>query len=179
MSDNELGKKLVEREHLDLFLWSYARVTGEEFTDIIESETPDFLARDDAGNTIGIEIVRLKFRPDIMWWRRTFDRKQWIDHNDAHWRIIEILDRKESKLGEHSWRLCKRKMLVIVLIDSTLEELAPNMETDSPDGSSFDEIWLADYTQVEPFGGVDLFPIVHPQFEGLFNVASRDKKPYG
>ena len=141
--------------------------------------TPDFLARDEAGNLVGIEIVRLKFHPDAMFWRRTYDREDWIDHNDAHWRIIEIPHDKESKLGKGSWPLCKRKILVIVLIDSTPEELAPNMETDKPTDSGFDEIWLADYNQVEPFGGVDLFPVAHHELEGVFDVASRDKKPYG
>jgi hypothetical protein len=34
MNDSELGNKLVEREHLDLF------VAGEEFTDIVDNETP-------------------------------------------------------------------------------------------------------------------------------------------
>jgi hypothetical protein len=48
----------------------------------VDNETPDFLARDEAGNVVGIEILRLKFHPITMFWRRTFDREDWIDHND-------------------------------------------------------------------------------------------------
>ena len=43
----------------------------------------------------------------------------------------------------------------------------------------FDEVWLADLTQVEAFGAVDLFAIVHPTLEGRFATGDRDQKPFG
>jgi hypothetical protein len=38
---------------------------------------------------------------------------------------------------------------------------------------------LADGTQIEIFGGMDLFAVVHQTAVGLHDVASRDRKPYG
>jgi hypothetical protein len=114
-----------------------------------------------------------------MFWRRTFDREEWVDHNDAHWRIIELIAKKSATLLRGGWRRCARRILVIQLIDSPLDELLPNLVTDRPNGTDFDEIWLADYTKVHRFGGVDLFPILHATLEGLFPVASEDRKPYG
>lgn len=42
-----------------------------------------------------------------------------------------------------------------------------------------DEVWLADGTQIEIFGGINLFAAVHPTADGIYDVASRDCKPYG
>jgi hypothetical protein len=77
------------------------------------------------------------------------------------------------------WGLCERKILVIMLMDCTIEAVTACTDTDTPDEGGFDEVWLADHTQVEAFRGVDLFAIVHPDLKGAFDVASRDRKPYG
>jgi hypothetical protein len=179
MSDYERGKKMAEEMDLEVFLRAYALATGEVFVGAAASETPDFIGEDVEGNLVGIELTQLKFDPDHMFWRRTFDREEWVDHNDAHWRIIELIAKKSATLSRGGWPRCARRILVIQLIDSPPDELLPNLVTDRPNGTDFDEIWLADYTQLHVFGGVDLFPILHATLEGLFPVASEDRKPYG
>ena len=46
-NDSALGKREIEREHLGQFLEAYQRATGETFPEMCDSETPDFIGRDD------------------------------------------------------------------------------------------------------------------------------------
>ena len=64
MNDRDIGKREIEREHLDVFLDAYARATGETFPEMWDSETPDFIGRDDRGRVVGIELTQLRFGPD-------------------------------------------------------------------------------------------------------------------
>ncbi len=177
MNDQELGKREIEREHLGLFLEAYRLATGETFPEVYDSETPDFVGRDAKDRTVGIEIVQLRFAPDERHMRRIFPPES--HDSDAWWRLLELMHQKDQTLPNGRWPQCHRKILVIVLIDASIEAVTVGTETDTPDEGGFDEIWLADGTQIEAYGGVDLFPIVHSELEGLFDVASRDQKPYG
>jgi hypothetical protein len=62
-NDRDIGKREIEREHLGHFLWSYERVTGDNLAIIAETETPDFLAKDADGRTVGIELTQIRFSP--------------------------------------------------------------------------------------------------------------------
>ncbi len=88
---------------------------------------------------------------------------------------------EDEQADEGPWLECERKILSSSTrrVDCGLDEVRHYFDTDTPDGRGFDEVWLADHTLVEPFGGVDLYPLVHATLEGLFDVSSRDKKPYG
>jgi hypothetical protein len=52
-------------------------------------------------------------------------------------------------------------------------------ETDEPSEGGFDEVWLADCTQIEAFGGVDLFPVVHHALKGRLATGNWGQKPFG
>jgi hypothetical protein len=71
-------------------------------------------------------------------------------------------------LAKGRWSECERKILVIVLVNASIEAVGLGTDTDTPDEGGFDEIWLADYTQVEAFGAVDQVAIVHPVLKGHF-----------
>ena len=58
MSDNDLGKKLVEEEHVLQFLAAYRVVTGRSLTICSRRESPDFIVTDVFGEVVGIEIAR-------------------------------------------------------------------------------------------------------------------------
>jgi len=177
MNDWDLGKREIEREHLGLFLDAYERATGETFREMYDSETPDFIGRDDEGRVVGIEIVQLRFAPDERHMRRIFPPQP--EDPDAWWRLLELLHKKDQTLTKGRWSECERKILVIVLVDASIEAVGLGTDTDTPDEEGFDEIWLADYTQVEAFGAVDLFAIVHPELKGHFATGDWGQKPYG
>ena len=173
-----MGKREMERDHLGLFLSAYKQVTGETF-ELSDAETPDFIGRDAEGRTVGIEMTQLRFAPDVRAIRRAFEEHDRGDVGNPYWELLELGHQKTSKLTKGLWPECERKILVIMLVDCGLDEVRHYFDTDTPDGRGFDEVWLADHTLVEPFGGVDLYPLVHATLEGLFDVSSRDKKPYG
>jgi hypothetical protein len=84
-----------------------------------------------------------------------------------------------SKVDERALAQCERKVLVIILIDAAIGAITAGTETDRPKEDGFDEVWLADYTQVEAFGSVDLFAIVHSKLEGRFATGDYGQKPFG
>jgi hypothetical protein len=125
--------------------------------------------------TVGIELTQLRFSPDDRHLRSLFEPES---HDpDAFWRLLELLHNKEQTLTKGRWSECQRKILVIMLVDTTIEAMAG--DTDPPTEGGFDEIWLADYTQAEVFGAVDLFALVHAELEGHFATGDQGQKPYG
>lgn len=177
--DREDAKKLAEEADLALFLTAYKQATGETFTEVTPSETPDFIANDLLGHSVGIELTRLKFDPDYMFWQRYIERRDMARDDDAFWRILGLIAAKSAKLASGRWPSCQRKLLVIQLVDYPLEQLVGITDTEKPSPGDFTEIWLADYSIVDMFGGVDLLPVVHPELEGPYLVASTGKKPWG
>jgi hypothetical protein len=176
-TDWDISKREVERDHLGYFLDSHRRATGEEIEIVAESETPDFIGRDADGNSVGVELTQVRFSPAERHMRRIFPPEA---HDfDAFMEVVALMHKKDRTLRRGNWHLCKRKLLVIVLIDTDLHAMATGTETDRPKEGGFDEVWLADGTQIEIFGAMDLFAVVHPTAAGIYDVASRDRKPYG
>src|SRR5713101_6369005 len=121
MNDLELGKREIEREHLGLFVEAYRLATGASFSEMYDSETPDFIGRDDEGRIVGIEIAQLRFAPDERHMRR-IDLPEPHD-TDAWWRLLELMHQKYQKLPKRRWRQCERKILVIILVDAAIGAL--------------------------------------------------------
>jgi len=176
--DREESKKIHEEIALDFIRRAYQAVAGETFEDIRPSETPDFLASDSKGRTVGIELTRLKFSPDEMWARQVMRRDQWADDNDSAWRLLGLLHAKGLKLQSGSWPGCQRKILFVQVEDSTLERLGP-FEIDVAEAGGFDEVWLADFTILKEQGSVFLQPIVHPLGSRLAWQPQERGKPFG
>ncbi len=101
------------------------------------------------------------------------------DDADAWWKLLELMHSKDKKLNKGIWPQCERKILVVVLVDTSIEAIAAGSDTDTPGKHGFDEIWLADYTQVDAFGAVDLFAVVHADLKGHFATGNWGQKPYG
>jgi len=171
------AKKEAEREHLKIFLKAYSLATNEVIVNIVDSETPDFIGEDESGNLVGIEITELRFSPDIRFGRRIFHPEP---HDpEAYWQLLKLMHQKEQKLTLGLWQTCTRKILAIMVVDTTISELALGEDTDVPSRNGFDEVWLADCTQIEAFGAVDLFAVVHATLSGYFHTGDDGRKPFG
>jgi hypothetical protein len=177
MNDWEVGKRETERGHLGAFLDAYEAATAESFPEMIDSETPDFIARDAQRRLVGIEITQLRFAPDEQHMRRIFPPNPTDD--DAWFRLLDLMHRKNQTLTKGRWSQCERKTLVIMVIDTSLEAMTTGAETDTPRDGGFTEVWLVDYAQLEVFGAVDLFAVVHPELKGHFTTGDHGQKPYG
>ncbi|MCA1376995.1 MULTISPECIES: hypothetical protein [unclassified Bradyrhizobium] len=176
MSDSEIGKRELERDHLALFLKAYQTIASENF-ELVDAETPDFIGRDNVGRSVGIELTQLRFSPSERSSRRLFPIGI-VDH-DAWWRLLGLLNAKEMTLTRGQWSRCERKILVVMLIDTSLDQLGWGFDTEEPTSEGFTEIWLADHTQVDAFGAVDLLAVVHPTLAGRFATGDHGQKPFG
>jgi hypothetical protein len=74
MNDSELGNKLVEREHLDLFLWSYEMNASPAKSSPTSWTTRRPISSPAMKQAMWSGLRRLKFHPNTMFWHRTFDR---------------------------------------------------------------------------------------------------------
>jgi hypothetical protein len=66
MSDQELGKKMIEEEELYLFLDAYAIVTGDCLGCVQQSERPDFICERSDGSLVGVELTRIMRHPETV-----------------------------------------------------------------------------------------------------------------
>ena len=64
MSDQEYGKKIIEKEAFYEFLSAYEHVTGESLELIADGERPDFICRRDDGSYCGLELTQVIRDPD-------------------------------------------------------------------------------------------------------------------
>jgi hypothetical protein len=178
MSDRDIGKRMVEREDLKLFLEAYELATGEVLSEMEGSETPDFIGPDEQGRLVGIEVTRFRFEQDERFRRRISvpepgDLGAWL------W-LLERIHKKQKTLTQGRWPECDRKILVIMMEGLSIADLSQGgIETDRPQPGNFDEVWLADGTQVDAFGAIDLFAVVHPTLGGHFATGDRGQKPFG
>src|ERR1700733_15150147 len=121
----------MEREHLALFLGAYQLAARETFSEMDDSETPDFIGRDAAGRIVGIEITQLRFSPDEREMRRIYPRE--YPEMDAWWRLLELMHQKVQKLAKGHWPHCDRKILVIMFVDIAIGAVTAGAKTDKPD----------------------------------------------
>ena len=63
MSDQQIGKKEVEREELYPFLEAYEWVTGESLSLVESGENPDFVCKRPDGSEVGIELSKITRDP--------------------------------------------------------------------------------------------------------------------
>jgi hypothetical protein len=181
MSDSDLGKKMVEEQHLYCFLEAYATVTGLAMKVVSNGESPDFICTRPSGECVGVELSRSPHDyhvalHDRIWTERTMSAHQLLDAVNA---VVTV---KEQKRQSGRWRTPDNTILVIELIDYRFASLGWTQDRSHSDyyvGTGFLEIWLADYSTLEPFGEVRLIGLFPPRFWGLHRQPALDRKPYG
>lgn len=180
MSDEMVGKKMVEREQLDQFLEANEYVTGQRLELVRSGEHPDFICARTDGALVGVELTRGEGDVKIM------ELKQ-RDHGEPDFGYSALddvycsIDEKE-RLRQGDWTLPDKSILVVQMFFHRIEEIGSFLTPDlQPDFESygFAEIWLADYTTVEPYGGVELFGLKPVKWWGYHPREDFPGKPYG
>jgi hypothetical protein len=92
---------------------------------------------------------------------------------------LGLVRRKAKTLSQGRWAQCERKILVMMTVDAAISDIVVGVTTDTPEEGGFDEVWLADYTEVDAFSSVDLFAVAHRTLRGSFATGNRGQKPYG
>jgi hypothetical protein len=180
MSDQMLGKKMVEEEELNLFVEAYEHVTRQRLLLVRSEEHPDFICARKDGTLVGIELTRGEGDVKVM---ESLHRDQGeLDFEySALDDVFSSINQKEG-LRQSDWVLPNSSILVVQMFFHPLAEaenfLTLNLQIDFEE-YGFTEIWLADYTTVEPYGGVELFGLKPRKWWGYHEREDFSGKPYG
>ena len=178
MSDNDLGKKLVEEEHLLQFLDAYHTITGTGLSLQCRFESPDFLCDYPSGELVGVELARSPHD-----YESRVDDRIWTDCTlpsfDLLASVATIIAGKERLRRSNGW--CST-ILVVELLNYSFESLAWASDASCADDfadTGFLEIWLADHSTVEPFGEVRVIGLHPSRVCGLHYQPALEGKPFG
>ncbi len=166
---NDDGKKMAERDDLESFLEEYAYVTGDELRLIGAGERPDFVC-EKRGRHYGLELVKVM---------NDNGQHQCLDTSIM---VQDTLYKKEKKRASAGWQYQKSTILVIQLIGSDGEEMATYLDDrlmDEMADTGFREIWIADYSTIEPYGTVQLIGVKPKRWRGVHRHRFYGMKPYG
>jgi len=182
MSDHDLGKKLVEEEELQPFLDEYASVTGMTLRlSDRRGERPDFVC-DKQGKLVGLELVQVMRNPTERERRIIMGREEQIHGSDAAMLVQKAVYEKEAKRSSAGWRYAELSILVVQLRDSVGADVAKYLNEhvmNEMSATGFIEIWIADYTVMEPYGTVQLLGVKPARWRGLHRHRFYGMKPYG
>jgi hypothetical protein len=176
--NNDLGKKLVEEEHLLQFLHAYQIITGIALSISSRGESPDFVCTRPSGELVGVELARSPHD-----YETRVDDRIWADRTlssfDLLASVASIVATKEEKRQSNHWQ---DTILVVELLDYSFDSLAWASDTllaDDFSDTGFLEIWLADHSTVEPFGEVRLVGLYPSRIFGIHRQPALEGKPYG
>jgi hypothetical protein len=180
MNDKELGKKMAERSELDCFIDAYECVTGQRLRILSSGEAPDFICARADETQIGVELTRGECDVEAMEFMLR-DRGEPDFGYSALDDLFCRIDKKE-KLRKADWAIPDNSILVVQMFFHRAAEiggfLTPDLQPDF-DQYGFAEIWLADYTTVEPYGGVELFGLKPAKWRGYHPREDFLGKRYG
>jgi hypothetical protein len=179
MNDKELGKKMVESGELDCFLEAYESMTDRRLIVVRSEEHPDFICVRSDGTPVGIELTRGEGDVKVMQFMQRARGEPDFGYSaleDMFWSIDE-----KERLRQSDWILPDNSILVVQMFFFQAEDigrfLTPDLQPDF-DRYGFREIWMADYTTVETFGGVELFGLKPKEWWGYHEREGFLGKPY-
>jgi hypothetical protein len=181
MSDSDLGKKLIEEMDLEPFLDEYEHVTSTKMTIITPSERPDFIC-ERKSRFVGVELVRVMEDPAQREWRIILGEHEQLEGSDAAMLIQKAVYQKEEKRASTGWKYPDRTILVVQLIGGDGKDAATYIDSELMDEMSstgFKEIWVADYSQISPYGTVQLVGVKPKRWRGFHPHRFYGTKPYG
>ena len=181
MSDQQIGRKEVEREELYPFLKMYEWVTGESLSLVESGENPDFVCKRPDGSKVGIELSKVTRDPHDIFWQRVLDRKNEIDAYDATECIHHLIQKKEEARSSRYVSRVKDNLLVLQLVDGSIDSIKWIFDGLQADFTNhgFLEIWLVDYSGYEAYGDIELFGLYPERWWGYHQRPWPNRKPYG
>ena len=174
-------RKQLETTDLEFFLAAYRESTGRYVVEANPSERPDFICRINNNREVGIELTKIVREPETAFWQRILYGRDYLDASDLPEKIIGVIEKKSPKCSEATWQTPDDTILVIQLMDcpfSAVHSLISERWTDDICKSSgFSEIWLADYSELDAYGAIELCALFPASLAGYYQ---REKgKPYG
>ncbi len=182
MSDEEIGKKMVEERDLELFLEAYEHATGERIQVASRGESPDFRCLRADGQAVGVELTQIMQNPLDTIDEKNIGKSFGDDPFELSEQVQFRLEEKEAKRLRYDPELAANTILVIQFVLCPLSRLLPLLTEDTQQdysGHGFIEVWIADYTGVEAYGDIELFCVFPGDLWGHYQRRNPDRKPYG
>ena len=182
MSDQDIGRKMVEEEELRLFLEAYEHATTEPLCLASRSESPDFVCTRPNGEEVGVELTRVTRSPAEEFVDRVLLRQDQQEPQEALAEVFDLLQRKEVKRARLYDRLATSTILVLQLFDCPLDTLSLFITEDLQRDfvqNGFLEVWLADYTGLDAYGDLELFGLKPVRCWGYYQRPNPGRKPFG
>jgi hypothetical protein len=101
---------------------------------------------------------------------------------DAALLVQEAVNIKDKKRASPGWLHPRSTIFVIQLRGSDGEKMAAYLDEQLMDemaGTGFREIWIADYSPMEPYGEIQLIGVKPKRWRGLHRHCLYGTKPYG
>lgn len=181
-----LGDKLIEEDAVNHFIREYEQLTGLNLRlspGFLLTERPDFSALRSDGLELGIETTKIMRDPDSAFLDRSLFDLEFQKPEDAVHEIQRLVYSKEAKRCSSGWKYPDSTLLLLQLMDAEMDRVASCLDSEILDemcqNTGLFEIWIADFTKLEPFGGVQLFGIKSEKWQGLHPLSTRSLKPYG
>jgi hypothetical protein len=182
LSDQDIGKKEVEENDLEPFLKEYERITNFSLKIIERTERPDFIVQRSDGTQLGIELTKVMRNPKSTFWARVLNGEEQADPIDTAIHLQELIYRKDIKRSQSNWKLSKRTVLLLQLMDSSIDQVTLFLDVQiirEINKTGFFEIWIGDYSILEAYGTIQLYGIKPNKWQGLHDHLNSGKKPYG
>jgi hypothetical protein len=174
------GKKEIEFESARLFVDEYSYVTGIKMNLVAGGERPDFIC-EKRGRRYGLELVRAMRNPELRRWEALLSGEDHVHGLDAAILVQNVAYKKDVKRASPGWRYSKSTILVIELIASDGEEMSQYLDTQLMDEmcrTGFCEIWVSDFSKIEPYGTVQLIGVKPKRWRGVHRHQFQGLKPY-
>src|SRR6185369_4821851 len=181
MSDQQMGKKMVEAEDLERFFEAYEEVTGQRLILLEGGERPDFIGARPSGQKIGIELMRPSHDHERVVWDRILAPDRQMTDFELLPAIYSVIEKKTLKSSMAGWLLPDRTVLVVKLVDYTFNSWAWLSESSlrgSFASTRFAEVWLADHTEWEAYRSVRLIGLHPAHHWGRRRQRSLEGMPY-
>jgi len=183
MSDQDIGKKMIEEQKLLSFLDAYKEVVEDYLSyGFGRCERPDFICYRTDGTKVGVEFVRIMRDPRDAQADYILDRKEFMDSEEAMEMVYDIIEKKEKQRHQPDWNLSNNTILVLQFVDCSISNLLyilnDSIKKDF-ESYGFEEIWIADYTGEEAYGDIELFCLYPLELWGYYERQNPNRKPYG
>ena len=169
-----------EHEQLHHFCEAYRDATGQRLRPVRKTERPDFICKRENGSLVGVEFTLIMRDPETSQWDGILNAVEYMDGPDAAIHVQAAVARKATKRAEPDWKLANSSILVLSTPDCPISDMKYFLDEwcrGEFDESGFTEIWLADHSETEAYGAIELFCLYPNEWWGHY---ARDRgKPYG
>ena len=177
--DEQLKKEREEMD-LDAFLPSYERATGLVLAIEEAAEDPDFIARRSDGLFVGVELTAVRQSPEETFFREILVGSPEWDRDDALDEMWRLIEQKSGKIRNYRTRY---NILVLQNVEANFALLcggAIEIPIEDFGSSGFQEIWLADYSELRAgrHQEIELLGLYPKEFRYVIERSDHDRKPY-